>query len=142
MCTLSEVCPSVQWTLLLFLATLLNGERTARSKAKGKCSMVGITKWILLSLIVVAFCASGASAQTISAQSCSSLDVQKALNSVTQDGTTVNIPSGSCSWATTVAYKQIFSTTIQGQTTCSGTPVSSCTDNTNIIYAPPRTFQC
>ena len=56
----------------------------------------------------------GAHAQTVTAASCSAADVQKALNAVAADGTTVNIPAGNCSWTTTVTYNQVFSTTILG----------------------------
>jgi hypothetical protein len=70
--------------------------------------------------------------QTINAASCNASDVQTALKSVAADGTTVVIPAGNCTWQTTVTYNQVYTTTIQGQTTCTGTPASSCTDNTTI----------
>lgn len=53
-------------------------------------------------------------AQTINAASCNSSDVQTALNSVAADGTTVNVPAGTCTWTVSVAYNQTFSTTIVG----------------------------
>jgi hypothetical protein len=69
-------------------------------------------------------------AQTIRAASCNAGDVQAALSTVSIDGATVVIPAGNCTWTTTVTYNQVYSTTIQGQTTCVGTPASSCTDAT------------
>ena len=69
---------------------------------------------LLLSSVFVA------SAQTINAASCSSTDVQSALNNVKADGTTVNIPAGTCAWTTTVTYNQNFSTTIQGAGSTTG----------------------
>lgn len=71
---------------------------------------------------------------TINAASCSSTDVQTALNKVAADNTTVIVPScpTGVTWSTQVAYKQVFSTTIQGQTTCTGAPASLCTDSTVI----------
>lgn len=92
------------------------------------------TKWLLLILLLTAL--SRAEAQTINAASCSSTDVQNALNSITADGTTVNIPAGNCTWTTEVTYNQVYSTTIQGQSTTAGTcaPGGTCsaTDNTVI----------
>jgi hypothetical protein len=79
----------------------------------------------------------GAQAQTIKLTSCSNTDLQGALNQVTGDGAVIVLPAQSCSWTTSVAYKQLFSITIQGQTTCTGTPASSCTDNTTITHAVP-----
>jgi hypothetical protein len=80
-------------------------------------------------------------AQTINAASCSASDVQTSLNSVAADGTTVVIPSGTCTWTTTgpsaVVYNQVFSTTIQGQsvvatTNAQGNP-ETFTDSTTIV---------
>lgn len=77
-----------------------------------------------------------AEAQTINAASCNAPDVQTALNSVAADGTTVNIPAGTCVWTTSVNYTQTYSTTIQGQSSIAGTcaPGGSCTatDSTRI----------
>ena len=95
-------------------------------------------KWqiLLLALVLSALFGKEAQAQTINATNCSSTAVQTALNSVAADGTTVVIPSGSCSWTTSVAYNQVYSTTIQGQSTVTGTcaPGGSCaaSDSTNI----------
>lgn len=83
-----------------------------------------------LMLPCILLCSTVARASTVNAASCSSSDVQAAINSASA-GDTVNVPSGSCTWTTkvSIANKGI---TLQGQTTCSGTPASSCVDNTNI----------
>src|SRR5271156_3010348 len=100
--------------------------------------MTRMQKLMLLALLTGVF-GPIASGQTINAASCNASDVQAALNSVTADGTTVNIPAGSCTWTSTVTYNQAFSTVIQGQTvvTFTGTPGTSgysatATDNTKI----------
>ena len=92
-------------------------------------------KWaIFIFLLSVPF---SARAQTIAAASCSITDVQTALSKVAADGTTVVIPScpSGATWSSTLAYSQSFSTTVQGQTTCTGTGTisPSCQDNTVII---------
>ena len=69
-------------------------------------------KWLSFLLLLSAF--SGAQAQTINAASCSESDVATALNSVAADGTTVNIPAGTCAWTTSYTYNQVHSTTILG----------------------------
>jgi hypothetical protein len=73
-------------------------------------------------------------AQTINAATCNNTDVQAALNSVTADGAVVNVPAGTCTWSAPVNYTQVFSTTIQGQSTCTGTGTLSpvCTDSTTV----------
>lgn len=86
-------------------------------------------------------------AQTINAASCSSTDVQNALNSVAADGTTVLIPSCSAtSWTTTVTYNQVYSTTIQGQSNTTGTctPGGACSavDSTIIVDNLSRGAGC
>jgi len=56
--------------------------------------------------------------QVINAASCSSTDVQTAFNSVISSTTTVNIPSGTCSWTTQVTLtvpSGNTSLTVQGQ---------------------------
>ncbi|HSZ01595.1 MAG TPA: hypothetical protein VK788_19000 [Terriglobales bacterium] len=85
--------------------------------------------WFVSPLLLI--CLSyGAHAAVVNAASCSSSDVQAAVSSAAA-GDTVVIPSGNCTWTfpVTIAGKGII---VQGQTTCSGTPVSSCVDNTNI----------
>ena len=98
----------------------------------GPSLMKRILKGASFALVLSVLFVSGVRAQTINAASCNESDVQTALTSVSADGTTVVVPSGSCTWTTTLTYNQVYSTTIQGQTTCSGTPASSCTDNTII----------
>lgn len=93
-------------------------------------------KWLLLAILLSAFCGAKTQAQTINAANCSSPAVQAALNSVAVDGTTVVIPAGTCNWSTTVNYSSNFSLTISGQTTCTpsapGSAATACTDNTVI----------
>ncbi len=55
-----------------------------------------------------------AEAQTITAASCNASDVQKAFNSMVASTTTVNIPSGTCTWTT-----QVTLTVPSGSTTLS-----------------------
>jgi hypothetical protein len=85
--------------------------------------MTSFKKWplLLFAILLSLLFARVAQAQTINAASCSSTDVQNALNSVTTDGTTVVIPSGTCTWSSQVTYNQAFSTTIQG----AGNPIGS-----------------
>jgi hypothetical protein len=103
--------------------------------------MSRIAKWqlLLVALLLGPLLGQQAHAQTINAASCSASDVQTALNSVATDGTTVNIPAGSCTWSTQVTYNGSFSATIQGQSTTNGTcgPGGSCsaTDSTVVSDA-------
>jgi hypothetical protein len=87
---------------------------------------------VLFAVLSSALFGTALQGQTINAASCNASDVQSALNSVSADGTTVVIPAGNCTWASTITYNQVYATTIQGQTTCVGTPASSCTDRTII----------
>jgi hypothetical protein len=91
-------------------------------------------------------------AQTINAPTCSNTDVQAALNSVRADGAVVNVPAGNCTWSAAVNYTQVFSTTIQGQSNCTGTGTQTpvCTDSTvisgsesylSIITAPGKALR-
>jgi hypothetical protein len=101
--------------------------------------MTRIIKWLLFVFLISA--PLNAKAQTINAASCSATDVQTALNAVAADGTTVIIPScpNGVTWSSTVTYHQVYSTTIQGATTCaptaSGSAATSCTDNTLINWS-------
>src|ERR1035437_6418128 len=96
-------------------------------------------KWLSAILLLLSSACIGAEAQTINAASCSSTDVQTALNSVTASTTTVNIPAGACTWTAPVSLtipSGSTSLTIQGQSSIAGTcaPGGSCTaaDNTTI----------
>ena len=99
--------------------------------------MTGVTKWLLLlfALLVSPFFGRESNAQTITAGSCSNSAIQTALNSVTADGTTVIIPEGACSWTQKITYNQVYSTTIQGQSTTTGTcaPGGTCTTTDNTL---------
>lgn len=81
-------------------------------------------------LFCVFLCVSSAHAGTVNAVSCASADVQSAINSASS-GDTVNVPACSATWSSSVniSSKKIK---IQGQTNCTGTPASSCTDATKI----------
>ena len=94
--------------------------------------MARIVKWFLIvtGFLLSTFLSAQAHANTTSAASCASTDVQAAINSASS-GDTIVVPSGSCTWASAVNINNI-AVTLQGQTTCTGTPVSSCTDNTSI----------
>jgi hypothetical protein len=99
-------------------------------------------RMIFIPLFVVFLMASGRTqAQTINAASCNASDVQAALNSVKADGTTVVIPAcSSTTWSSQVTYNQVYSTTLQGSSTVTGscTPTSpSCTptDGTTINFS-------
>lgn len=58
----------------------------------------------------------------VPAASCSSSDVQAALNSVTQDGVTVTVPPGTCTWTTPVV-PPCHSITLQGAGQSNGTTI-------------------
>ncbi len=108
--------------------------------------MAKIIKSLVFAVLFGVLCfANVAHAQTINAASCSSSDVQAALSKVAADGTTVNIPAGTCSWTTSVSYNQVYSTSVLGQTTISGTcgPGGTCTaiDKTIIVDSITRGSQ-
>ncbi len=76
-----------------------------------------IVKWLSLAIVTAWLVAGRVAAQTISAASCNTSDVQTALNSVTQSSATVNIPAGTCSWTSGISYSVPSGTTslvIQG----------------------------
>jgi hypothetical protein len=84
-------------------------------------------------LIVIASCGGNLHAATVNATSCASSSVQTAINNA-NNGDTVVIPACSATtWASAVNISG-KSITVQGATTCSGTPLS-CTDKTNIVAA-------
>jgi hypothetical protein len=89
-------------------------------------------KWVLPSFVYLLTLLFGREAQanTINAASCSQTDVQAAINSA-NSGDTVVVPScGATTWTSvSISGKNL---TLQGQTTCIGTPASACIDNTNI----------
>jgi len=91
---------------------------------------------ILLSVILLGSI-SAAEAQTINASSCSASAVQTALNEISANGTTVVVPSGTCTWTSTLDFSTSYSFTLQGQssiatTNAQGNP-ASFTDSTLII---------
>jgi hypothetical protein len=96
--------------------------------------MAELKRKILFGLLLSALFSARVQANTINALSCSSSNVQTALNSST-NGDTVVVPSGSCGWTTQVVVST--GVTLQGQTVCtgSGNPSvgsMSCTDSTTI----------
>ena len=98
--------------------------------------MTTLIKRLSIILLLSALFGAAAHAQVINAASCSSADVQTAFKSITASTTTVNIPAGSCTWTTPVTLtvpSGNTTLTIAGQTTCTGTYGSPCTDNTVII---------
>lgn len=95
--------------------------------------MTRMMRWLLFAFLLNALFVAKAEASTIKAATCSSSDVQAAINS-TQTGDIVVIPSGSCTWSTQVSNSG-KGITLQGQTVCTGTPANSCADNTNISTA-------
>jgi hypothetical protein len=78
-------------------------------------------------LMMVLFCPR-TSAQTIKAASCNEGDVAAALNSITTDGATVNVPVGNCTWTTPLSYTQIKSFTLQ----CAGAESSGYPSTTPV----------
>lgn len=93
---------------------------------------------LMLELLAILLClpSSSKAQTTINAPTCSSTDVQTALNKVAADGAVVSVPScpSGSTWSTPVTYNQVYSTTIQGQTMCTGTGTQTptCADNTVI----------
>ncbi len=80
--------------------------------------MINMQKWTMVLAVSLMLCTNRANAQqTIRAASCSQSDVQAALNSVKADGTTVIIPAcpSGIGWSSGASYQQVYSTTIQGQ---------------------------
>ena len=71
-------------------------------------------------------------ATTWTAASCNASDVQAAMASA-GSGDTVVIPAGTCAWTSQVSWSAPANAVLQGQTICSGSTPSSCTDNTVII---------
>lgn len=71
-----------------------------------------MTKWFLLTFLLIAICTPGAYAATINANSCSAPDVQTAINSAAS-GDTVTIPAGDCVWSTQVTVTGVC-ITLQG----------------------------
>jgi hypothetical protein len=106
-----------------------------RKVLKQALKMIGMTSVLLLPI-----CASANS--TITANSCSQVDVVTALGSVSTDYTTVLIPAGTCTWGATaafssgnasvsatgaVSYRPTFHVVIQGF----GNPTGATTDGLN-----------
>jgi hypothetical protein len=70
-------------------------------------------------------------ATTRNAATCAVADVQTQVTA-SVDGDIVNVPAcGSTTWSSSLSVTKAIK--LQGQTTCSGTPTTSCLDNTNIV---------
>jgi hypothetical protein len=109
-----------------------------QSRLKGSAPMSRIIKWLVFTFLWSALFASGAHAKTITAVDCQQASVTAAWNAAV-DGDVVNIPAGTCTWTTTLSLNVSGrALTLQGQTTCSGTPTSACVDNTIIIDGVAR----
>jgi hypothetical protein len=94
---------------------------------------------LCLALFVLGICCCKVQAATVNASSCSSASIQAAINSA-NNGDTVAIPScAATTWNTQVVVNKAVA--IKGQSTCSGTPTSSCVDNTNITLNANQAFQ-
>ena len=90
---------------------------------------------LVFPLILLCFaCTLPAFATTRNAASCSSTDVQSAISSASSGDTVVLPATCSATWSSpvTISGKSI---TLLGQTSCTGTPASSCTDSTVITNA-------
>lgn len=79
---------------------------------KKKSVMKKFLMFVLVGILVVSF-SGGVFGATINAVSCEQTDVQAAIDSAV-DGDTVLIPSGECTWDTTVIADGFSSITIQG----------------------------
>lgn len=120
----------------VFLFGTPNGTGTAQAagSATATCSASGVTSNAATITVPV-------SGQILNAASCNPADIQSQLNLATGPTTIVIVPSGTCTWASTLTFgapAAVTSLTLQGQTTCtgSGDPAFNnlvCTDNTTII---------
>jgi len=94
--------------------------------------MVKVVKYLLVTIFFAALFSAKGEAQTINAATCNESDVQKALNGVTSDGATVDIPAGTCTWTSTLTYNATHSMTILGagsQSIVGGGDVTTIIDN-------------
>jgi len=82
--------------------------------------MTKIGKCLLSFFLLSALCSTAVHGQTVNAASCNLTDVQAALKKVTADGAIVNIPSGTCTWTSTLAYTATHSLVILGAGTTVG----------------------
>jgi len=76
--------------------------------------MTGITKAILVALLLSTLFGTATLANTINAASCSQTAVQTAINSASS-GDTVTVPGGSCTWNTVVTISASQQITLNGQ---------------------------
>jgi hypothetical protein len=108
-------------------------------------------------MVIVLCCPNAAHAQgvcngaspTWTAASASAQDVQACFNNTLHCDDTIIVPSGSSTWSSQVSFTAPtgcatnHGVTVQGATTCDGTPgvqVNTCTDNTNITLGSGGAF--
>src|ERR1700693_6194261 len=96
-------------------------------------------KRLLLTLPILLLLCASAHGQSCPAASTTAAAVQAAITNCSGGGT-VTIPPGTSGWAGDVTASPTGPLTIQGATTCTGTPTSACTDNTNITINNPGRF--
>jgi hypothetical protein len=91
--------------------------------------MTRAIKWLLFALLLSVLSGKAAKANTYTAKSCNTSDVQASINSAS-DGDTVIIPNGSCSWSTGISTaKQL---TLQGQTV-GGVTITDMAGDANLL---------
>jgi hypothetical protein len=83
-----------------------------QSRLKGVGSVTSAIKWLSFVFLLSVFFATEAKANTITAASCKTSDVQTAINAAS-DGDTVVIPNGSCTWSTGITTSKQIS--LQGE---------------------------
>jgi hypothetical protein len=116
----------VRFQLFLFtsiLAAAYDQALRVKMRAFSKGTALAFrTKWILLSFLMIAICASTAMAQgTYTAASCNESDVNAVINGPTHtavNGDTINIPAGSCTWTSVLTVPSGIGISIIG----AGTP--------------------
>jgi hypothetical protein len=107
--------------------------------------MTRFIRWLIFSLLLNALFIAGGQAATVKAASCSSSDVQTAINTAAS-GDTVAVPACTAtSWTTQVLIDGTKKLTLVGATSCTGTgaaPTSNlaCVDNTNITLSVTNNY--
>jgi hypothetical protein len=132
-----------RWNTRLALQERISNCLAALYVLRRTFAMTSIGKELLFTAVLCFLLAAGMNAQTINAASCNSGDVQTALNSVNQASATVNIPAGTCTWTSGVAFTVPSGTTslvVQGAggqsattggASLTGSDATVITDNVN-----------
>src|SRR5580704_8934053 len=94
--------------------------------------MTSFVKWVVLSfaLLLSSLFGSTAEANTITASSCSVSDVQAAINTA-NNGDTVIIPNGSCTWSSGITFS--VQITLQGASTTGVTITDADTNSADSL---------